>query len=124
MEDSLQAFYEYLGSEEELMYSVRIHAAWDEESFLNMRRLARAVMAAWGDRDWYPKRFVAYFMRDLPAVVHMLRQFRSCSAEEAAAGWTEAAYLDMIAERARQLEELQLEFLCSLERGLPAPGGA
>ena len=44
MVESLKKFYEYMGSDEELMYHIRINAEWNEESFLKMQQLVREVI--------------------------------------------------------------------------------
>ena len=63
MKDSLKKFYEYLVSDEELMYYVRINVEWNEESFNQMKQLVREVIKDYADEDYYPKRFTIYFMR-------------------------------------------------------------
>lgn len=115
MKDSLKTFFEYVGSDEELMYCVRIHVEWNENSFFQMKRLAREVMKEYADENYYPKRFILYFMRDIPSIIHMLSQFKHCSEQERMAGYTEESYLIMIAERIEQLKKFQQEFIRSLE---------
>ena len=115
MKDSLKNFLEYCGSEEELMYYVRINAEWNEDSFQRMKQLARAVMKDYADEDYYPKRFIIYFMREIPSVINILSHFKKCSEKERLAGYTDESYLSMIAERIKQLEKFRLEFVSSLE---------
>ena len=115
MKDSLKKFYEYLGSDENLMDFVRLHAEWSEDSFLQMKRLARDVIRDYAAEDSYPKRFVAYFMVEIPTLIDILSHFKHCSEKERLAGYTDKSYRSMIAERSKQLEEFRQEFIRSLE---------
>lgn len=115
MKDSLRKFYEYLGSDENLMFYVRIRAEWSEDSFLKMRHLARDAMRDYAAEDYYPKRFTAYFMREIPALIDILSHFKHGSEKELLAGYTDESYRSMIAERIEQLEEFRQEFIRSLE---------
>ncbi len=114
MKESLNKFCEYLGSDDELFCYVRLNAAWNEEAFIKMRELVRAVMEDYAQEDYYPKRFIMYFMREIPSLINILSQFRACSEEELLAGYTEETYLSMIAERIEQLKKLRWEFVDSL----------
>lgn len=115
MKDSLKKFYEYLGSDEELMYYVRINVEWNEESFNQMKRLVREVIKDYADEDYYPKRFTIYFMREIPSIINMLSHFKVCTEKELLAGYTDETYQSMLAERREQLEKLRWEFIRSLE---------
>ena len=44
MKESLKKFYEYLASDEELMYFVRMNGEWNEKSFCEMKKLVKDVM--------------------------------------------------------------------------------
>ena len=44
MKDSLKKFYEYLGSDNELMTYVRLNGEWNEEAFCEMKKLVKEVM--------------------------------------------------------------------------------
>ena len=57
MKEILSRFYDYLDSEEELNYFVRMNAEWNEESFCKIKQLVRAVNADYAHEDSYPKRF-------------------------------------------------------------------
>ena len=46
MKDSLKKFYEYLGSDNELMTYVRLNGEWNEEAFCEMKKLVKEVMEA------------------------------------------------------------------------------
>lgn len=114
MKNSLKKFYEYIQSDEELMYYVRINAEWNEELFIKMKKLIREVINDYENDDYYPKRFVMYFMLEIPSIINMLSHFKTCNEKERLAGYTEESYLSMIAERRKQLEELRKEFIDSL----------
>ena len=101
MKNSLKKFYEYLVSDEELMYYVRINVEWNEESFNQMKQLVREVIKDYENEDYYPKLFVVYFMYNIPLIINMLSHFKTCDES-------------MIAERIKQLEELRNEFIDSL----------
>lgn len=110
MKESLRRFYEYLDSDEELMYSVRMNAEWNEEAFCKMKKLAEAVMEDYAEEEYYPKRFVGYFIREIPSVINMLSHFRVCTAENLLKGYTQETYMDMIAHKREQLKEFKWEF--------------
>lgn len=116
MKNSLKNFYEYLGSDKELMYYVRINAEWNEEIFIMLKKLIRDVIKDYENEDYYPKRFVMYFMFEIPSIINMLSHFKKCNEKEILAGYTEETFLSMIAERKKQLEELRKEFFDSLWR--------
>ncbi len=117
MKDSLNRFYEYLNSDEELEYCVRINVEWNEESFIKMKKLVRAVMKDYENEDYYPKRVISYFLRDIPAIINILSQYKTCTEKELLeAGYTDETYLSMIAERMQQLKNLCGEFISSLEK--------
>lgn len=103
-----------MGSEEELMYYVRIHAEWNEDSFYKMKQLARDVMKDYLEEDFYPKRLISYFMIEIPSVIHMLSYFKKCTEKELLAGYTDESYQAMIAERIEQLKKFRWEFIDSL----------
>ena len=115
MKDSLKKFYEYLESDEELMYYVRINAEWNEELFSKMKQVVRAVIKDFEEEDYYPKRFILYFMKDISSIIDMLSRYKGCTEEELLAGYTEETYLNMIAEKIEQLKKFQRECISSLE---------
>lgn len=110
MKESLSRFYDYLDSEEELYYFVRMNAEWNEESFCKMKQLVRAVMADYAHEDIYPKRFAGYFMNDIDAIINMLSHFKVCTEENIKQGYTQETYMNMIEDRKKQLKELMWEF--------------
>ncbi len=114
MKESLKKFYDYLGSDEELMYYVRINAKWNEESFCKMKKLAEAVMEDYAQEEYYPKCLVGYFMNDIPSVINMLSNFKVCTEENIRQGYTQETYTSMIADKIKQLKEFQWKFIRSL----------
>ncbi len=114
MKESLKKFYEYLASDEELMYLVRINGQWNEESFCKMKKLVKAVEEDYAKEEFYPKRFVFYFMNDIPSVINILSQIRVCTEENLSKGYTQETYISMLADKIKQLEELKQEFIDSL----------
>ena len=116
VKDSLKKFYEYYASDEELMYYIRMNAEWNENSFNKMKQLARDVMRDYADEDYYPKKFVVYFFREIPSVINIISNFRKCTNKELQAGYTDETYLCMIADRINQLKEFRWEFIKSLEK--------
>lgn len=114
MKESFEKFFEYFCSDEELMYNIRINAEWNEESFMKMEQLIREVIKDYADEDYYPKKFVVYFMREIPSIINILSHFKGCTEEVLMRGYTEETYLNMIAERIEQLKKLRNEFVYSL----------
>lgn len=114
MKESLKNFYDYLGSDEELMCYIRINVEWNEESFIKMKHLVSEVFKDYENENYYPKRFIMYFMREIPSIINMLSHFKKCTEKELLAGYTEETYLGMIAERIEQLKKLHWEFVNSL----------
>lgn len=116
MKDSLKKFYEYLGSDEELMYYVRINVEWNEESFSKMKQVVRAVIKDYEEEDYYPKRFIIYFMREIPSIINILSHFKKCTEKERLLdGYTDETYLSIIAEKIEEIKKLRWEFIKSLE---------
>ena len=68
MKESLKKFYEYLDSDEELCYFVRMNAEWNEESFCKMKRFVKGVVDDYAEEDVIPKIIVRYFMLEIPSV--------------------------------------------------------
>jgi hypothetical protein len=114
MKESLRRFYDYLDSDEELTYSVRMNAEWNEEAFCKMKKLVKAVMEDYAKEECYPKRFAGYFVREIPSVINMLSHIKVCTEENILKGYTQESYMDMLAEKRKQLEELKWEFEKSL----------
>ena len=114
MVESLKKFYEYMGSDEELMYYVRMNAEWNEESFIKMEQLVREVIKDYKDKDDYPKHFIRYFMIEVPSVINLISHFKRCDEKALSEGYTEETYLNMIAEKVKQLEKLRWDFIYSL----------
>ncbi len=110
MRESLSKFYDYLDSEEELCYFVRINADWNEESFCKMKQLLREVMADYAQEDFYPKRVVGYFMNDIDAIINSLSHFKVCTEKNIKQGYTQETYMSMVEDRKKQLNELIWEF--------------
>lgn len=115
LKGSLKNFYEYDASDEELFTYIRTNAGeWNEQSFIRMKDIVREVMEDHKDENYYPKVFVRYFMRNIPSVINILSGFKRCTDKEIQKGYTEEIYLSMIADRIRELKNLQLEFIHSL----------
>ena len=114
MKESLKKFYEYYGSDNELMTYVRLNAEWNEESFCEMRKLVREVMADYAEEDYYPKKIVYYFMVMIPSIINILSQIKVCTAENLAKGYTQESYMSMLSDKIKLLDELSWEFINSL----------
>ncbi len=110
MRESLSKFYDYLDSEEELSYFVRINADWNEESFCKMKKLLREVMADYAQEDFYPKSVVGYFMNNIPDTINSLSHFKVCTEKDIKRGYTQETYMSMVADRKKQLNEFMREF--------------
>ena len=52
MKESLKKFYKYQASDEELLTYIRINAGkWNEESFIQMKKIVREVMKDYRNED-------------------------------------------------------------------------
>ncbi len=114
MKTSLNNFFEYVASDEELMYFIRINAEWNEESFIKMEQLSREVMKDYVNDDSYHKRFIIYFMREIPSIIEMLSHFKVCPEDYIKDGCTQESYRSVIAEKVKKLEKLRQDFIASL----------
>ena len=115
MKESLKNFYKYNASDEELLTYIRINAGkWNENSFLQMKKIIKEVMEDYKNEDYYPKVFVSYFVTSIPSIINILSGFKGCTDEEMREGCTEEMYLSMIAEKIKELKNLHLEFIHSL----------
>ena len=115
MRESLKNFYNYAASDEELFLYIRINAGrWNEKSYLQMKTIVKEVIKDYKNEDCYPKAFVSYFVTNIPSIINILSGFRGCLDEEISEYHTEEMYLSMIAERIKELKNLQLEFIHSL----------
>ena len=111
MRESLKNFYNYAASDEELFLYIRINAGrWNEKSYLQMKTIVKEVIKDYKN----PKAFVSYFVTNIPSIINILSGFRGCLDEEISEYHTEEMYLSMIAERIKELKNLQLEFIHSL----------
>lgn len=111
--DTLKDFYDYLSSEDELMYDIRMHAEWNETSFSILKQLVYAIMQEYKDKTYYPERLISY-MQDIPTIIHMLSHFQQCSQENIEAGYTQETYKQMIIHRIEELTQLYEQFMKSL----------
>ena len=115
MRESLKNFYNYIASDEELFVYIRINAGrWTEKSYLQMKKIVKEVIKDYKNEDCYPKAFVRYFVTNIPSIINILSGFRHCLDEEISEYHTEEMYLSMIAERIKELKNLQREFINSL----------
>ena len=115
MKESLKNFYKYKASDDELFTYIRINAGkWNEKSFIQMKKIVREVMRDYRNEDSYPKAFVSYFDIYIPSIINILSNFRGCTDEEIREYHTKEMYLNMIAERIKELKNLQREFINSL----------
>lgn len=114
MKDSLKKFYEYLGSDNELMTYVRLNGEWNEEAFCEMKKLVKEVMEDYDEEDYYPKGFILYFMLEIPSTINILSQIKVCREEELLKGYTQETYMSMLSDKMKLLEELKREFIDSL----------
>lgn len=113
--ESLKNFYNYIASDEELFVYIRINAGrWNEKSYLQMKKIVKEVIKDYKNEDCYPKAFVRYFVTNIPSIINILSGFRHCPDEEISEYHTEEMYLSMIAERIKELKNLQREFINSL----------
>lgn len=110
-QESLKKFCEYSASDDELFTYIRINAGeWNEESFIKMQKIVREVIRDYKDEDSYPKVFVNYFVLHIPSIIHILSNFRNCTDKEIRMGYTKETYLNMIAERIKELKNFSLNF--------------
>ena len=117
MKESLINFYKYYASDEELLMYIRTHGGkWNEQSFIQMKKIIREVIKDYKNEDCYPKVFVIYFVREIPSIINILSNFKGCTDEEIREYHTEEMYLNMIAERIKELKNIQLEFSDSLTK--------
>ena len=117
MKESLKNFYKYNASDEELLMYIRINAGkWNEKSFIQMKKIIREVIKDYKNEDCYPKVFVSYFVREIPSIINILSNFKGCTDEEIHEYHTKEMYLNMIAERIKELKNIQLEFRDSLTK--------
>ena len=115
MKESLKNFYNYDASDEELLMYIRINAGkWNEKSFLQMKKIIREVIQDYKNENCYPKAFVRYFVLNIPSIISILSGFRGCTDEEIRKYHTKENFLSMIAERIKELKNLQREFMDSL----------
>ncbi|MEC0090851.1 hypothetical protein [Paenibacillus macquariensis] len=112
MRESLKQFLAYNDSDDELEYYIRMHADWNEESFVKMRQLIRKVIEDYSDDDYYPKTFVYYCMKSVERIIGIISRIEFCNTWPE--GFTKESYKDFITARIDQLELLQKEFIGSL----------
>lgn len=79
-----------------------------------MKKIVREVIKDYKNEDCYPKVFVSYFVTYIPSIINILSNFRGCTDEDIREYHTKEMYLSMIAERIKELKNLQREFENSL----------
>ena len=112
-DDTLKDFYNYLSSDEELMYDIRMHAEWKEASFSKLKQFVYAIMQEYKDKTYYPERVISY-MQNIPSIIHMLSHFQQCSQKNIDEGYTQETYTQMILHRIEELTQLYEQFMKSL----------
>ena len=113
--DSLKEFYDYLSSDEELMYDIRMHAEWSEASFIKLKQFVYVIMQEYKDKPYYPERVISY-MQSIPTMIHILSQFKKCSQKNLEEGYTQETYLEMICNKIDELNQLYDIFMNSLSQ--------
>lgn len=112
-DDTLKDFYNYLSSDEELMYDIRMHAEWNEASFSKLKQFVYTIMQEYADKPYYPERVISY-MQNIPSIIHMLSHFQQCSQKNIDEGYTQETYTQMIFHRIEELTQLYEQFMKSL----------
>lgn len=109
---SLKKFIEYVDSDEELFYFIRINADWNEESFIKMEQLVREVMEDYSKDDFYHKGYTYYCIEIIRLIIGTISHDMFCNTWPD--GYTQESYRSLIAERVKRLEKLRQDFIASL----------
>ncbi|MBC9930509.1 hypothetical protein [Chitinophaga qingshengii] len=103
MKESLKKYLEYLDSDEEFTFRVRMEAEWDDQAYQEFIRLIMSVIDDYKDSLLVPIPVVLFFTTGLNQLVGMVTNpvfFATAS----------KAYEDLVRGRVAELEALQKKF--------------
>ncbi|SJZ95434.1 hypothetical protein SAMN04488128_10221 [Chitinophaga eiseniae] len=104
MKESLKKYLEYLDSDEEFSFKVRMEAEWDDEAYQEFIRLTMAVINDYKDDHLVPIPVALFFTTGLKQLTGMVTNplfFKTASPE----------YETLVRRRVAELEDLQQQFL-------------
>lgn len=103
MKESLNKYLEYLDSDDEFTYKVRMEKEWDDESYQAFINLIMEVINDYKATDLVPVPVVLFFTTGLDQLVGMVSNPLFFSN-------TSKAYEDLVRKRTEELKALQKKF--------------
>ena len=97
--NSLKNLINYIESDEELEYAIRMSHDWNEESFIKMVQLLENVKNDYTNSDCLPKTYVMYCVSTIPRILGMLHHFKNSTDEK------RNLFIEEKAERLRQISQ-------------------
>lgn len=113
MKESLKQFLEYYDSDEELAFYIRINAEWNEESFVNMKKLIKVVIEDHNEEIQYDPTFIYYCVDIIQFIVDLISNnafYNGTWPKE----FTEESYKAFLDERIKELKQIREDFIILL----------
>ena len=112
MKESFKEYLEYLDSDEELEYYIRINATWNEGSFERLKTLLKEMETDYAADMYYPRPLISFYVKGVDRIVGVVTNPLFLNNPDA--GYTKESYAVMILQRAAELRALKERFLSTL----------
>lgn len=103
MKESFQQYLDYLDSDDEFSYKLRMDLHWDDDAYRQMKELLLAVIAAYKETDLVPIPVVLFFTSGVNSIYGIIDHpqfFNNTNTE----------YEQMVRSRKTELQDLQQRF--------------
>lgn len=105
---ALADYHEYLESDDEFYYQLRMSYNWDDESFQKMLLLLNRVLSEYKGSDLIPKSLVYFFTSKVDLITGLVTN--PLFFKNPPVPFTADTYQALIAERVRTLQDLKRRF--------------
>lgn len=112
MKEGLKEFHDYNDSDEELEYYIRIHAEWNEKSFIKMKTVIKKVLEDYSEDCNYDESFIYYCVEVIQRIIDIISNDFFCN-NVWPKEFTQENYKIFINERINELKMIRENFINS-----------
>ncbi|MEL6671127.1 MAG: hypothetical protein AAFR61_03015 [Bacteroidota bacterium] len=104
----LENYIQYLDSDDEFSYFLRMEYIWDDQKYLEMLQHVKDVVVSFGSKDVLPKKVIYFFTGTIDMIVGIVSKdvFFATTPE----GYQEQSYRELVEQRKNELIELKKKF--------------
>lgn len=104
----IEEYSNYLESDEEFSYVLRMHYEWDDEAYLLMISIVKSVMKEYEDKDVIPKNITCFFTCTIDLIVGIVSNdlfFNTTPSD-----YTKDEYINLVEKRKQELLAYKKQF--------------